>query len=154
MRFTKPAGDNPIDRLKIVGRPTDRIDGPLKTTGTAPYAYEQHQAVPNAAYGYVQSAAGDRLLLRLGANELMRVWKGGAPITPRSAALFESPSQFLPVFLILDVTNDSTQPVQVASPTVRNRVTASNGTSSFSGWMNRFTSSSIPSRSTTWRLRA
>jgi xanthine dehydrogenase YagR molybdenum-binding subunit len=56
MKFTTPADTNPIDRLKVVGRPTDRIDGPLKTTGTAPYAYEQHQAIPNAAYGYVVGA--------------------------------------------------------------------------------------------------
>jgi xanthine dehydrogenase YagR molybdenum-binding subunit len=56
MKFTTAAGTNPIDRLKIVGRPTDRIDGPLKTTGTAPYAYEQNKAVPNAAYGYVVGA--------------------------------------------------------------------------------------------------
>ena len=33
--------------------PTDRIDGPLKTTGTAPYAYERHDVVANQAYGYV-----------------------------------------------------------------------------------------------------
>jgi xanthine dehydrogenase YagR molybdenum-binding subunit len=56
MKFTTPAGANPIDRMKVVGRPTDRIDGPLKTTGTAPYAYEQHQAIPDAAYGYVVGA--------------------------------------------------------------------------------------------------
>jgi xanthine dehydrogenase YagR molybdenum-binding subunit len=56
MKFTTPAGTNPIDRLKVVGRPTDRIDGPLKTTGTAPYAYEQHAAIPNAAYGWVVGA--------------------------------------------------------------------------------------------------
>jgi xanthine dehydrogenase YagR molybdenum-binding subunit len=57
MKFTTPATTNPIDRLKVIGKPTDRIDGPLKTTGTAPYAYEQHKAVPNAAYGYVVGAA-------------------------------------------------------------------------------------------------
>jgi xanthine dehydrogenase YagR molybdenum-binding subunit len=57
MKFTTAAGANPIDRLKVVGRPTDRIDGPLKTTGTAPYAYEQNQAIPNAAYGYVVGAS-------------------------------------------------------------------------------------------------
>ncbi|CAH0312236.1 Putative xanthine dehydrogenase YagR molybdenum-binding subunit [Massilia sp. Bi118] len=57
MKFTTPAGANPIDQLKVVGRPTDRIDGPLKTTGTAPYAYEQNQAIPNAAYGYVVGAS-------------------------------------------------------------------------------------------------
>jgi xanthine dehydrogenase YagR molybdenum-binding subunit len=54
MKFTTPATTNPIDQLKVVGRATDRIDGPMKTTGTAPYAYE-HQA-PNAAYGYVVHA--------------------------------------------------------------------------------------------------
>ena len=31
--------------------PIDRIDGPLKTTGTAPYAYERHDVVAGAAYG-------------------------------------------------------------------------------------------------------
>jgi xanthine dehydrogenase YagR molybdenum-binding subunit len=53
MRFDTPATTNPIDQLKVVGKPTDRIDGPLKTTGTAPYAYERHDVVPNQAYGYV-----------------------------------------------------------------------------------------------------
>ena len=57
MKFTTPATTNPIDQLKIVGRPTDRIDGPLKTTGTAPYAYEQNKAAPHAAYGHVVGAA-------------------------------------------------------------------------------------------------
>ncbi|QNA99868.1 aldehyde oxidoreductase molybdenum-binding subunit PaoC [Massilia sp. Se16.2.3] len=57
MKFTTPATTNPIDRGKIVGRPHDRIDGPFKTTGTATYAYEQHAAAPNAAYGYVVGAA-------------------------------------------------------------------------------------------------
>jgi len=57
MKFTTPATTNPIDRLSIVGKPVDRIDGPLKVTGTAPYAYEQHQAAPQAAYGYVIGAA-------------------------------------------------------------------------------------------------
>ena len=53
MKFDTPATTNVIDQLKVVGRPMDRIDGPLKTTGAAPYAYEQHQAAPNAAHGYV-----------------------------------------------------------------------------------------------------
>ncbi|WKL58027.1 aldehyde oxidoreductase molybdenum-binding subunit PaoC [Asticcacaulis sp. ZE23SCel15] len=56
MKFDTPATTNPIDQLKVVGKPTDRIDGPLKTTGMAPYAYEQHEAAPNAAYGYVVGA--------------------------------------------------------------------------------------------------
>ncbi|WP_426197384.1 aldehyde oxidoreductase molybdenum-binding subunit PaoC [Massilia sp. DWR3-1-1] len=56
MKFDTPAGTNPIDQLKVIGKPTDRIDGPLKTSGTAPYAYEQHEA-PGAAYGVVVGAA-------------------------------------------------------------------------------------------------
>jgi xanthine dehydrogenase YagR molybdenum-binding subunit len=57
MKFDTPATTNPIDQLKVVGKPTDRVDGPLKTTGTAPYAYERHDVVPNQAYGYVVGAA-------------------------------------------------------------------------------------------------
>jgi xanthine dehydrogenase YagR molybdenum-binding subunit len=57
MKFDTPATTNPIDQLKIVGQPVDRIDGPLKTTGTAPYAYERHDVVSNPAYGYVVGSA-------------------------------------------------------------------------------------------------
>ncbi|NHZ94324.1 aldehyde oxidoreductase molybdenum-binding subunit PaoC [Massilia sp. CCM 8734] len=56
MKFSTPATTNPIDQMKVLGRPFDRIDGPAKTTGTAPYAYEQHEAAPNAAYGHVVGA--------------------------------------------------------------------------------------------------
>ena len=52
MKFDTPATENPIDQLKVVGKPTNRIEGPLKTSGTAAYAYERHDAVPNQAYGY------------------------------------------------------------------------------------------------------
>src|SRR4051812_30365976 len=57
MKFDTPAATNPIDQLKVVGKPVDRIDGALKTTGTARYAYERHDVVPNAAYGYVVGSA-------------------------------------------------------------------------------------------------
>src|SRR6266508_368236 len=57
MRFDTPATTNPIDQLKVIGRPTDRIDGPRKTTGTATYAYEWHDIGPKPAYGYVVGAA-------------------------------------------------------------------------------------------------
>jgi xanthine dehydrogenase YagR molybdenum-binding subunit len=56
MKFDTPATTNPIDQLKVVGKATDRIDGPSKTTGTAPYAYERHDAAPNAAYGWIVGA--------------------------------------------------------------------------------------------------
>jgi xanthine dehydrogenase YagR molybdenum-binding subunit len=56
MKFDTPATTNPIDQLKVVGKPTERVDGPLKTTGTAPYAYERHDVAPDAVYGYVVGA--------------------------------------------------------------------------------------------------
>ena len=56
MKFDAPATTNPIDQLKVVGKPLDRIDGPLKTTGTAPYAYERHDVAPNQAYGFIVGA--------------------------------------------------------------------------------------------------
>lgn len=56
MKFEMPAGTNPIDRMTIVGRPHQRIDGPLKTTGVAPYAHE-HREAANPAYGCVVGSA-------------------------------------------------------------------------------------------------
>jgi xanthine dehydrogenase YagR molybdenum-binding subunit len=53
MKFDTPATTNPIDQMKVIGQPVERIDGQLKTTGAARYAYEQHDVVPNQAYGYV-----------------------------------------------------------------------------------------------------
>ncbi|WP_158747172.1 aldehyde oxidoreductase molybdenum-binding subunit PaoC [Acidisphaera sp. L21] len=57
MKFDTPATTNPIDQLKVVGKGYTRIDGPMKTTGTAPYAYERHDVVDNPAYGYVLGSA-------------------------------------------------------------------------------------------------
>ncbi|WP_158743198.1 aldehyde oxidoreductase molybdenum-binding subunit PaoC [Acidisphaera sp. L21] len=57
MKFDTPATTNPIDQMKVVGQPLDRIEGRFKVTGTAPYAYERHDEVPNPAYGFVVGAA-------------------------------------------------------------------------------------------------
>ncbi|ELY4480014.1 xanthine dehydrogenase family protein molybdopterin-binding subunit [Cronobacter turicensis] len=57
MKFEKPATENPIDQQNVVGQPRDRIDGPLKTSGQATYAYEWHDEAPNAAYGHVVGSA-------------------------------------------------------------------------------------------------
>ncbi|MFJ2327452.1 aldehyde oxidoreductase molybdenum-binding subunit PaoC [Pseudomonas sp. NPDC087690] len=57
MKFDTPATTNPIDRLKVIGQPTDRVEGPLKTSGQAPYAYEQNEAVANQAYGFMVGSA-------------------------------------------------------------------------------------------------
>ncbi len=57
MEFNAPAGTNLFDNAKVVGKSTPRIDGPLKTTGTAPYAAERHNVAPGAAYGFIVGSA-------------------------------------------------------------------------------------------------
>jgi xanthine dehydrogenase YagR molybdenum-binding subunit len=57
MKFDTPATTNPIDQLKIIGHSTSRIDGPLKTTGKATYAYEWHDVFSTPAFGYIVGSA-------------------------------------------------------------------------------------------------
>ncbi len=57
MIFDTPAGANPTDRMKVLGKPLDRYEGHLKTTGTATYAYEWQDVAPGFAYGYILGAA-------------------------------------------------------------------------------------------------
>lgn len=57
MRFDTPATRNAIDRMTIVGQPVDRVEGPLKVSGRAPYAYEHYAIVPDPAYGVILGAA-------------------------------------------------------------------------------------------------
>lgn len=52
MQFNEPAGTNLFDTARIVGKAHTRIDGPLKVTGTAPYAYERHDVVEGQVVGY------------------------------------------------------------------------------------------------------
>lgn len=52
MDFTRPADDNLFDRARLIGQPHRRIDGALKVTGTAPYAYERNDVVAGHLYGY------------------------------------------------------------------------------------------------------
>jgi xanthine dehydrogenase YagR molybdenum-binding subunit len=58
MQMNAPVGTNALDvgSQGIVGKPLDRVDGPLKVTGGAKYAYEVEQG-PVAAYGYVVEAS-------------------------------------------------------------------------------------------------
>ncbi len=55
----QPAGPNPIDinRTGLIGKPLDRVDGPLKVTGQAPYAYEYIPDSGQAAYGFIVNSA-------------------------------------------------------------------------------------------------
>ncbi|MDJ0276223.1 aldehyde oxidoreductase molybdenum-binding subunit PaoC [Sphingomonas sp. 2R-10] len=66
MKFDTPAGTTPIDQLKVVGRAHPRVEGPLKTTGTALYAAEHHDVAPDVAHGYILGAAiGKGLIERI-----------------------------------------------------------------------------------------
>ncbi len=51
MKFTEAAGANPTDAMRVLGRPTDRIEGPLKVSGRATYAAEF--AVSGMVHGVV-----------------------------------------------------------------------------------------------------
>ncbi len=57
MQFDKPATTNSIDQLKVVSKPIHRIDGELKTTGRAIYAYEWHDKNMPYVYGYPVGSA-------------------------------------------------------------------------------------------------
>jgi xanthine dehydrogenase YagR molybdenum-binding subunit len=52
MEMNSPVGSNALDAEGVVGKPLDRVDGPLKVTGAAVYAYEVQQQ-RNTLYGFV-----------------------------------------------------------------------------------------------------
>jgi xanthine dehydrogenase YagR molybdenum-binding subunit len=57
MDMNQPIGTTPLDRADgLVGRPIDRIDGRLKVTGKAPYAYEIRD-LAKPAYGFIVEAS-------------------------------------------------------------------------------------------------
>src|SRR5260221_11170705 len=58
MEMNTPVGANALDNdaQGLVGKPLDRVDGRLKVTGGARYAYEVLQA-PATTYGYVVEAS-------------------------------------------------------------------------------------------------
>src|SRR4030081_4076401 len=58
MEMNSPVGSNALDGGAdgIVGKPLDRVDGRLKVTGGARYAYEMQQG-QNTLYGFVVEAS-------------------------------------------------------------------------------------------------
>jgi xanthine dehydrogenase YagR molybdenum-binding subunit len=62
MEMNSSVGSNAIDVQDIVGKPFDRIDGRLKVTGGARYAYEMQQN--NVLYGFVVEASIARGTIR------------------------------------------------------------------------------------------
>ena len=60
MEMNTPVGTNVLDteaRQGPVGKPLDRVDGPLKVTGGARYAYEVEQG-PTTAYAVTYAIYG------------------------------------------------------------------------------------------------
>src|SRR6202035_4208306 len=55
MEMNSPVGPNALDAQGVVGKPIDRVDGRLKVTGGARYAYEMQQ--DNVLYGFVVEAS-------------------------------------------------------------------------------------------------
>src|ERR1700758_5687616 len=55
MKMESPVGPNALAPQGGVGRPIDRVDGRLKVSGGARYAYETQQA--NVLYGFVVEAS-------------------------------------------------------------------------------------------------
>ncbi|VWX57484.1 putative oxidoreductase with molybdenum-binding domain [Burkholderiales bacterium 8X] len=58
MEMKAPSAPNPIDdnRQGLIGKPVDRVDGRLKVTGKAPYAYEVQEG-NRPVYGFVVEAS-------------------------------------------------------------------------------------------------
>jgi xanthine dehydrogenase YagR molybdenum-binding subunit len=53
MQFTVAADTESLDQQRIVGKPLNRIDGPLKVSGHARYSHDYRDGVPRAAHGWV-----------------------------------------------------------------------------------------------------
>lgn len=66
-------------------------------------------------YAYRMQPGPQALELRLDSPELMRRWKGDFVLGQDTEATFEDANQFLPVLLVLDVTNEAGAPLQVVS---------------------------------------
>jgi hypothetical protein len=66
-------------------------------------------------YAYRLQPGPQALELRLDSPELLRRWKGDFPLGQETKATFEDPNQFLPVLLVLDVSNESGAPLQVTN---------------------------------------
>lgn len=66
------------------------------------------------SFVYGQTDNAGTIAIRLNAPAIMARWKGDAPITADSESMFTlDPSQFAPVFLVVDVVNDTDRAAQI-----------------------------------------
>lgn len=66
-------------------------------------------------YAYRMRAGPEALELRLDSDEIMQRWKGPFVLGRQATDSFESETQFSPVLLVVDVTNEGGAPAQVAA---------------------------------------
>jgi xanthine dehydrogenase YagR molybdenum-binding subunit len=75
MKMQAPVGINALDAPHgLVGEPISRVDGPLKVSGGARYAYEMRDGAP-CAYGFVVEAA-------IGKGRILRIDAAAAQAAP------------------------------------------------------------------------
>ena len=102
MEYDTPIADSLIDHERLVGKPLDRVDGPLKVRGKATYSYEYREG-GKAAYGYILNAGsgkGKAAFIETAAAEAMPgvllvwTWKNAPeqadPTTPNTVPQFYS----------------------------------------------------------------
>jgi xanthine dehydrogenase YagR molybdenum-binding subunit len=59
MEYNIPEGATPLDQERLIGKPFNRVDGPLKVQGKAPYAFEIREG-GDAAYGVILTAGSGK----------------------------------------------------------------------------------------------
>jgi xanthine dehydrogenase YagR molybdenum-binding subunit len=106
MEMNSPVGTNLLDTTPhgIVGQPLDRVDGPLKVTGRAIYAYEVAHA-PDALYGVlVQATIGRGRITKIDSAAALaapgvvlvltheNAFAQGSGPTPQAHAVLNSPA--------------------------------------------------------------
>jgi xanthine dehydrogenase YagR molybdenum-binding subunit len=85
MEMNSPVGPNTLDTQGIVGRPLDRVDGRLKVTGGARYAYEMQQ--DGVLYGFVVEASIAKGTIRSIDTRAAEKAPGVATRRPRAPAI-------------------------------------------------------------------
>jgi hypothetical protein len=71
-----------------------------------------------ASFVYAATVQGNTISIQLASKEIVGTWKGNRTLREigfASKTYFEDAAQFAPVFLLVDVSNDRTTPVQVKS---------------------------------------
>src|SRR5258707_15786383 len=80
MEMNSPVGSNALDAQGVVGKPLDRVDGPLKVTGGARSAYEMQEQ--NTLYGFVVEASIGKARVKSIDTRAAEKAPGAVPVLP------------------------------------------------------------------------